>query len=667
MKLLAGPAVRRVDDQGAYLWCVLDQQAGRISAKAWTSADKQDKHLCCECLADEAQWVKLGQGLFVYLLKLSPRDGVMPKGQALYYDLDIDGRGLAQFGLIGGNHAITYPGEKLPSFFLPTEHQNVLQGSCRKPHAGDDRKAKPDQMLAADAMLANQIGNLAMRPSQLYLTGDQIYADDVASALLAGLIDLAKGLRGEEQIPDPKRSGRTMTPATLKLASRHLLMTDKVGFTSGESKNHLMTLGEYMGMYLTSWGGVSLSLPKYNSVRFRLAKSLRAATSIDFIVSGGVRGGYQGRYAYDCERSRAVEFLSKCWRVRRLMANISSYMIFDDHDVTDDWNLTPEIRDRLRDHPFSKRVVGNALAAYWACQDWGNDPENSDHQRLKTLLQKAHGDGDSQALAEADQALIERRWGYEINQQPYVMVLDTRTHRVFDNEGRPGLLDVQGMAELEQALVNPQLKGKTVLLVSAAPVYGFKTIELLQVNMPRRGAEAVDRECWIGNQTQYQRLKLAFRQSEARDIVVFSGDVHYGFARRELAGSTSIWQLTSSALANSPTGGGFFLNILQKEAIFSRENTPYLIPNNREKVIINHQTTIGLLTMREGRPVGFTALCCDDRGRPYEWQYDLTRPVLFNQPSFADQEPVDMVDPHQRDERIIYRTPGEQSDIKVDR
>src|SRR5947207_314344 len=60
--------------------------------------------------------------------------------------------------------------------------------------------------------------------------------------------------------------------------------------------------------------------------------------------------------------------------VRRVLANVPAYMIFDDHDVTDDWNLTARWRDRVHASPAGRRIIANALAAYWAFQGWGNDP-----------------------------------------------------------------------------------------------------------------------------------------------------------------------------------------------------------------------------------------------------------------------------------------------------
>lgn len=50
-------------------------------------------------------------------------------------------------------------------------------------------------------------------------------------------------------------------------------------------------------------------------------------------------------------------------------------MIFDDHDITDDWNLSARWEETAYGHPFSRRIAGNALLAYMLCQGWGNRPE----------------------------------------------------------------------------------------------------------------------------------------------------------------------------------------------------------------------------------------------------------------------------------------------------
>ena len=59
-------------------------------------------------------------------------------------------------------------------------------------------------------------------------------------------------------------------------------------------------------------------------------------------------------------------------KVRRAVANVSTLMMFDDHDVTDDWNLNPSWRDRVYTSPLGKAIVRNAMMAYALFQDWGN-------------------------------------------------------------------------------------------------------------------------------------------------------------------------------------------------------------------------------------------------------------------------------------------------------
>ena len=75
-------------------------------------------------------------------------------------------------------------------------------------------------------------------------------------------------------------------------------------------------------------------------------------------------------------------------RVRRVLANIPTYMVFDDHDVTDDWNLNPLWLDRVLTTPLGVTVVRNALITYALFQDWGNDPlkyENTLDDKHKLL------------------------------------------------------------------------------------------------------------------------------------------------------------------------------------------------------------------------------------------------------------------------------------------
>ena len=56
------------------------------------------------------------------------------------------------------------------------------------------------------------------------------------------------------------------------------------------------------------------------------------------------------------------------WTPAGLVARAASsgigHIAVTDHDVTDDWNLTADWERCAYGHPFSKRIIGNALVAY---------------------------------------------------------------------------------------------------------------------------------------------------------------------------------------------------------------------------------------------------------------------------------------------------------------
>ena len=67
------------------------------------------------------------------------------------------------------------------------------------------------------------------------------------------------------------------------------------------------------------------------------------------------------RAQYATERQAIAAFVADLPRVRRLLAHLPVAMIFDDHDITDDWNLSREWEEIAYGHPLSRRVIGNVL------------------------------------------------------------------------------------------------------------------------------------------------------------------------------------------------------------------------------------------------------------------------------------------------------------------
>jgi hypothetical protein len=150
-----------------------------------------------------AESVRLGERLYAHLLTARPRAGRFPAGELLTYDVELDSGGaalrLAGLGLPGGVGTLGYAGFPLPSFFLqaPGRPLHVLHGSCRKLHSKGE-----DAFWCADELLAATAADLTRRPSALFLTGDQIYGDDVAPGLTGYLNRVGSYLTGrQEQIP----------------------------------------------------------------------------------------------------------------------------------------------------------------------------------------------------------------------------------------------------------------------------------------------------------------------------------------------------------------------------------------------------------------------------------------------------------------------------------
>ena len=57
---------------------------------------------------------------------------------------------------------------------------------------------------------------------------------------------------------------------------------------------------------------------------------------------------------------------------RKVLAHLPSFMIFDDHDVTDDWNFSRKwveiVHDKSDLYEMWPKRITDALVAYWIYQ-----------------------------------------------------------------------------------------------------------------------------------------------------------------------------------------------------------------------------------------------------------------------------------------------------------
>ncbi len=246
----------------------------------------------------------------------------------------------------------------------------------------------------------------------------------------------------------------------------------------------------------------------------------------------------------------------------RLLAHVPSLMIFDDHDITDDWNLSADWERTAYGHPFSRRIIGNALLAYLLCQGWGNDPNRlAEPLDAVAKLLEAAAARDGWLHEEDHDAVIEQLqrfqgWEVQVDGTPKLIMLDTRTRR-WRSERNPkwpsGLMDWEALSELQQQV----LDAPSVVIVSPAPMFGVKLIEVIQKLFTLAGKPLlVDAENWMAHRGAASVMLNIFRHSRTPGhYVILSGDVHYSFAydvrirhRRE---GSKLWQITSSGIKNA--------------------------------------------------------------------------------------------------------------------
>src|SRR5687767_13741349 len=52
-----------------------------------------------------------------------------------------------------------------------------------------------------------------------------------------------------------------------------------------------------------------------------------------------------------------------------------TYIMFDDHDVTDDWNLCARCVTKVHGTAIGRSVLRDGLVSFLLMQAWGNDPK----------------------------------------------------------------------------------------------------------------------------------------------------------------------------------------------------------------------------------------------------------------------------------------------------
>ena len=588
-QVIAGPIVRKVTSTECHIWVVTsnaDSPALNLSANEVVVSGNCQR-----------ETIRVGKYAFIHLLSFTssePFEDTARIGYSLSFSDDAQ-----QASWENEQRGLLYDGQPSLCFHYTETPETILHGSCRKPHFHSD-----DALAQVDVLHKNAFKKQNDFPDLLLMTGDQIYADDVAGPMLKAIHSVIDRLGLYHEALEGAVVTNTNELATHEhgyyereqllpqIATNTVLSSIFFGakkkpvFTSVNAQNHLIGSAEIIAMYLLVW-----------------SDTLWADINID---KDGIPPKYHA--IFDKEHEALNGFVKQLPQVRRALAHIPTYMIFDDHDVTDDWNLTRGWEQEVYGNPLSKRMIGNALIGYLLCQGWGNAPKKV--APLIAKVQESMGESGLNSHDEIIDDLLDfDQWHYRLDTTPPIEVLDTRTQRwrSESNMNKPsGLMDWEALCDFQHSIIGKE----SVIVVSAAPIYGAKVIEAIQKVFTFFGkALTVDAENWMAHKGTANVILNIFRHYKTPpDFIILSGDVHYSFVYdvrlRFRRNSPHITQFTCSGLKNAfPDGLIKWLDRLNR--VLYRSKSPLnLFTRRRNMSVKAREPSLGYGELFNGCAIG---------------------------------------------------------------
>ena len=263
--------------------------------------------------------------------------------------------------------------------------------------------------------------------------------------------------------------------------------------------------------------------------------------------------------------------------IRWLLSTVPSAMIFDDHDVHDDWNTSEAWVRQMRSKPWwEERIVG-AFMSYWIYQHLGNlSPQELNEDDLfrrvreakdatRTLREFAH---------EADREVAGSRWSFHRDfGNVRLIVMDSRAGRVLDEgqtlHARPGGVGLD-RGQSHRRLRPPPLRHLPPVppVPGPAPPGSLERGRLpgrlgsLAARLGESIRQALDLEHWSAFHSSFAGLTGLLRAVGAGErsnshppasMVILSGDVHHGYlAEMDLGDGveSAVYQAVCSPLRN---------------------------------------------------------------------------------------------------------------------
>jgi hypothetical protein len=262
--------------------------------------------------------------------------------------------------------------------------------------------------------------------------------------------------------------------------------------------------------------------------------------------------------------------------IRWLLSTVPTVMIFDDHDVHDDWNISSLWVEEMRQKAWWEARITGAFMAYWLYQHIGNlsPPELAEDAVFRRV--KAEDDAGPllRRLAHTwDHESAASRWAfYRDFGGTRLLVLDSRAARVLSG-GRRQMIDDD---EWDWVVEHSSGAFDHVIIASTLPVFlpiGIHHLQAwnealcagrwgrLAANLSEQLRRSVDLEHWAAFNRSFEQLcdwlrRIARGTHEAQPpatILLLGGDVHCSSVSEIRLGtraSARVHQLVCSPLRN---------------------------------------------------------------------------------------------------------------------
>jgi phosphodiesterase/alkaline phosphatase D-like protein len=241
--------------------------------------------------------------------------------------------------------------------------------------------------------------------------------------------------------------------------------------------------------------------------------------------------------------------------VRWLYATVPTAMIFDDHDIHDDWNTSGVWRRRMQQTSWWRERITGGLAAYWVYQHLGNlSPAVLAEDEMWRRVQEADGEDVGPMLHEFAAAADREadgakgyRWSYRRDYGPVrLVVIDSRCGRILDDRER-AMVGADEARWIEQQLSTSD--GDHLLMATSLPWLLPRAVHDLEswdealcagargermARFGERMREAADLEHWASFRASFDWLagvleKVARGSAAPATVCVLSGDVHHQY------------------------------------------------------------------------------------------------------------------------------------------